>query len=103
MNTNNITTESLEQFGIDTSRSDIDSFLTHLNELLEVRLGAEITELLDDTKLDELLIIQESGDEKTLGDWIQTNVPDIERVVQDEIDILLGEVAENSDEFNQSA
>ena len=103
MNTNTITIESLEQFGIDTSRSDIDSFLTHLNELLEVRLGVEITELLDDTKLDELLIIQESDDEKALGDWIQTNVPDIERVVQDEIDILLGEVAENSDEFNQSA
>ena len=103
MNTNTITIESLEQFGIDTSRSDIDSFLTHLNELLEVRLGAEITELLDDTKLDELLIIQESGDEKALGDWIQTNVPDIEQVVQDEIDNLLGEVAENSDEFNQSA
>ncbi len=102
MNSTMITLEALEQFGIETNRSDIDNFLTHLNDMLDERVGIEITESLDDTKLAELLKLQESGDDNTIGDWLQANVPELEQIAQDEIDILLGEVAENSDDFNQA-
>ena len=37
------------------------------------------------------------GDDESLRQWIVTNVPDLAEIVSDEIDILFGEIAENSE------
>lgn len=95
-----ITRELLDEFGISLDGQDEASFLQHLNNTLEERVGAEITESLDDNQLTALLDLQENGTDEQLGDWLQQNVPDLQQITQDEIDILLGEVAENSDDIN---
>lgn len=97
-----ITRELLDQFGISLEGRDEASFIQHLNDTLEERIGAEITESLDDEQLKTLLELQEKGSDEEVGAWIDQNVPELQQITQDEIDILLGEVAENSDEINEA-
>lgn len=98
-----ITEDTLTKVGIELKDKDIPLLLDHLNETLEERIGAEITESLADDKLKELLDLQESGNDEATANWLSTNVPELEQIIQDETDILLGELAENSDGVNQTA
>ena len=99
-----ITKETLDSFGISLEGQDEASLLEHLNETLSERIGTEIAALLDDAKLEELLTLQESpeADAKT-GDWLTANVPELPQIVQDEIDILMGELADSTDTLNKTA
>lgn len=103
MNDQLITRELLDEFGITLGDQDEASFLEHLNTTLEERIGAEITESLDDDKLQELLSLQENGTEEQVDNWVEQNVPELEQIVKDEIDIFLGEIAENADGINENA
>jgi hypothetical protein len=102
MQTDYITQDSLTKLGINLDGQDVDSLLSHLNETLEERVGAEITESLDDAQLQTLVDLQEKGTDEEVGAWLQTNVPEFGQIVQDEIDIVLGELAENSDGINKA-
>lgn len=95
-----ITRELLEQSGIDLGGQDVEALLDHLNETLDERVGAEVASSLDDDKLKELADLQESGTDQQLVDWMQANVPQLGDITKDEIDILLGELAENADDLN---
>ena len=98
-----ITKELLDEFGVELNGQDEQAFLAHLNETLTERVGSEITESLDDAQLEELLKLQENGSDEQVGEWLNKNVPELEQITQDEIDILLGELAENTDEVNSAA
>lgn len=98
-----ITKESLDAFGISLGDQDEESLLDHLNETLQERIGAEVATVLDDDKLKALLALQETADDAAIGEWLMRNVPELPQIVQDEIDILLGEIADNTDTINQSA
>jgi hypothetical protein len=58
--------------------------------------------MLDDDRLQELLDLQETADDAAVGDWLAKNVPELPQIAQDEINILLGEVADNASTINQS-
>jgi hypothetical protein len=103
MNQQFITESTLDALGIDLSGQDKDALLTHLNETLQERVGAEITESLDDAQLQTLLDLQDKATDEDLGTWLEQNVPDLKQIVQDEIDIILGELAENSDGINTTS
>ena len=98
-----ITRETLEQAGIDLTNKDIDALLEHLNQTLEERVGAEVVASLNDDKLKELADLQGSGSDEQLVEWMRANVPQLGEITQDEVDILIGELAENSDGINQAA
>ena len=98
-----ITRDLLEQAGINLENQDIDALLDHLNQELEERVGAEITASLSDEQLKEMLDIQEHASDEQLAEWLTTNVPELERITQDEVDIILGELAENADGINDGA
>jgi len=97
-----ITREDLEEIAIDLTGKDVDAFLTHLNETLEERIGLEITESLDDEQLEELVELQKNGDDEAVGTWIDQNVPQLKEIAEDERDILLGELAENANDINET-
>lgn len=78
-------------------------FLQHVNDTLDERVGTEITESLNDDQLKELLDVQEKGTDEEVGAWLDKNVPELQEIAQDEIDILLGELAENADNVNKAA
>ena len=102
-NTPLITRQSLEDFGIDLSDKDVDSLLAHLNDTLEERIGAEITEYLSDKQLEELVELQETKSEDEIAVWINDNIENLADIAQDEANILLGELAENSDNISAAA
>ena len=102
MQQNYITEETLKKLSIDLKGQDVASLLEHLNDTLEERVGAEITDALDDTQLQALLDLQEKATDEVIGEWLRNNVPEFEQIIQDEIDILLGELAENSDGINKA-
>lgn len=103
MNIQFITQETLDALGIDLSGQDQEALLAHLNETLQERVGAEITEELDDKQLQNLIDMQDNATEDEIAEWLEQAVPDLKDIVQDEIDILLGELAENSDGINAAA
>ncbi len=95
-----ITVETLREFGITIDETTVTALLSHLNDTIEERIGAEIIESLDDEQLKELLALQETGTEDQVGEWIAAHVPDYEQIVQDNIDITVGELAESTDAIN---
>ena len=97
-----ITKDALLALGINLGDQDIDSLIAHLNETVEERIGTEITEELDDAQLEELVKLQETASEEEIGQWIATHVPEYEQIVQDNIDIVIGELAESADGINQA-
>lgn len=98
-----ITKETLDAFGISLQGHDEASLLEHLNDTLKERIGTEIAALLDDARLNELLDLQETASDDQVGDWLAQNVPELPQIVQDEIDILMGELADNTDSINQAS
>ena len=98
-----ITKDSLLKLGINLEGQDVDSLLAHLNDTLEERVGSEITDSLDENQLKTLVEMQETAGDQEIGEWLKTNVPEFEQMVQDEIDIILGELAEGAEGINKVA
>jgi hypothetical protein len=98
-----ITEESLKNIGVDLEGKDVTSLLSHLNETVEERIGAELTDSLNDEKLAELVKLQDTASDEEVGSWLRDNVEDFEQIIADEIDIVLGELAESTDGINEAA
>jgi hypothetical protein len=95
-----ITKEMLATAGITVTPDEEEALLDHLNETLEERVGLEITDSLVDQQLEALATLQEQDDPAAIQQWLAENVPELQDIIKDEIDILLGEVAENADGIN---
>lgn len=93
-----ITQSTLETLGIDLTGEDVDALLDDLNETLQERVGTEITQSLSEDKLKELVELQDSATEAQIGDWLQKNVPELQQIIQNEIDILIAEIVEDEEE-----
>jgi hypothetical protein len=100
---NYITEETLQAFNVNLTGQDKEALLEYLNETLQERVGTEVAAMLDDTKLKELLDTQETASDEQMGTWLMHNVPELQQIVQDEINILMGELNENSDAINKTA
>jgi hypothetical protein len=96
-----ITPTLLAEAGVNVPDDQVPELLDHLNATLEERIGEEITNALDDEKLAELVELQKTADDEKIGAWLQANVAELNDIIQDEIDILMGEVSENADQFSQ--
>lgn len=94
-----ITKDLLVAAGIIVKPEDEQKLIDHLNETLEDRVGAEVVESLDDIHLNELVALQEADDQAAIQSWMEKNIPELEDIVKDEVDVLLGEIAENADNF----
>lgn len=90
----------LENLGINLTDEDYQSLAGHFETTLDERVINEIVLELSPEQATELAALQQSSDEEVLA-WLQANVPDANEIVSDEIDILLGELAENSEALNQ--
>lgn len=91
-----LTHELLTDLGIQLSEQDYQSLAEHFETTLDERVINEIVLELSPEQASELATLQQSDDGAILQ-WLQTNVPDLADIVADEIDILLGELADSSD------
>lgn len=98
-----ITKDILATVGIQVNPAEEEALLDHLNATLQERVGTEITSSLNDEQLDALAGLQETDDGQAVQQWLVANVPELNDIVKDEIDILLGEIAENTDGLNTTA
>lgn len=77
-------------------------FITHVGEQLNERIGAALIELLDDDEAKELTELSQSGSSEDVQKWLEANVEDYRDVIQDEFDILMGELAEGASNNSDS-
>jgi hypothetical protein len=88
----------LEDLGINLSDADYQSLAEHFESTLEERVINEIVLELSPEQAEQLSHMQESSDDQIV-DWVRANVPDFADIVSDEVDILLGELAEDSEKM----
>ena len=88
-----ITQQDLDAASIIVAEDEVEAYLAQANQTLAERIGAEITDSLTDEEIDEMVDVQEAGDAAALQAWLIANVPELGEIVQDEVDILLGELA----------
>lgn len=86
----------IQDLGIELNEQDYASLSEHFETTLQERVINEITMELSPEQAQELAAMQ-SASETDLLAWLQANVPDLAEIVSDEVDILLGELAENSE------
>jgi hypothetical protein len=87
----------LTALGINLSDDQATALSEHFEETLQERIGLAIFDTLDDEQVATLLKLQETGNDPETAAWVKQNVPDYEAIVQDQIDILLGELASDAD------
>lgn len=91
--------QTLTALGIDLSENKATALMEHFEATLQERIGMEIFEALDDDQATELITLEQKGDVNAIAEYIKKNVPDYEAIVEDETDILLGELADNAAAF----
>jgi hypothetical protein len=96
-----ITQELLVAAGIQIDDEHLDAYLDDVNDLLTERIGEAITDSLDDEKFDELTVFQETASQEQLSAWVEKNVPELQDIIKDEIDILIGDLVEQGGDLDK--
>lgn len=91
-----LTKEFLESIGINLDDAAFAAFAEHFDTTLQERIISDIIDELDDEQLAQMEQLKDSDGDQ-LWHWIQTNVTDLSDIIQEEVDILLGDIAENAD------
>ena len=97
-----ITKQDLLELGIDLNEIELDALLAHANEELSLRVGNEILLSLSEEQIKEYKILASSDDPEQVSDWLVKNVPELEAIAFDEMDILLGDIAEDSHKLEKA-
>lgn len=92
----------LHDLGIELSDQDYQALEEHFDSTLRDRVIAEIVEELTAEQAEQLATMQNANDDQ-LQAWLTANVPNLGEIVSDEVDILLGELAEGSEAFNSGS
>ncbi|MFZ2545332.1 MAG: DUF5663 domain-containing protein [Candidatus Saccharimonadales bacterium] len=93
---NILTNEFLEGIGIHLDGPTYQAFSEHFDDMLFDRIIEDVIDSLDEDQLEYLSKMRDEDSDKVLG-WLQTNVPEFNDIIKDEVDILLGDIAENAD------
>src|SRR5476651_1394822 len=73
-----------------------NSFLKHIYETLEMRVGIRLADQMTNQQLDEFEKYFEAKDDAGAFKWLETNFPNYKDIVQEEFDKLKGEVAQSA-------
>jgi hypothetical protein len=92
----------ITELGIELSDQDYELLAEHFDTTLRTRVIAEIVAELTPEQAQQLSQLQSAPDEQLL-EWLGKNVVNFKDIVSEEVDILLGELAENSDAFNKNS
>ncbi|MCA9334590.1 hypothetical protein KC953_00430 [Candidatus Saccharibacteria bacterium] len=93
-----LTQNFLQSLGIELDETTLQAFSDHFETTLFERVVESILDELSDDQLTELSTLREQNDEQ-LQSWLQANIPNLSEIIQDEVDILLGDLAEDSEKF----
>lgn len=87
----------LEEVGLASlPSSEKNSFLKHIYETLEMRVGIRLADQMTNQQLDEFEKYFEAKDDAGAFKWLETNFPDYKEIVQQEFDKLKTEVSQTA-------
>lgn len=87
----------LEEVGLGAlPANEKNSFLKHIYETLEMRVGIRLADQMSNEQLDEFERYFEAKDDAGAFKWLETNFPNYKDIVQQEFDKLRAEVAQNA-------
>lgn len=89
--------EFLSELNINLDEANYQALSAHFEETLYERVIREVVDELPEDKAAELAHLQTT--DEGANQWLIANVPNLQEIVSDEIDILLGEIAENSEQI----
>lgn len=97
MNSYIIQQSDLTDMGLNLGEAEITSLLMEVNEELNGRVGVALMDELADEQLQEYRDFEEGATPEQKLKWFSERVKDVPQIVQDEVDIVLGELAERFD------
>ncbi len=87
----------LEEIGLDSlPANEKNSFLRHVYETLEMRVGVRLADQMSNEQLDEFERYFEAKDDAGAFKWLETNFPNYKDIVQEEFDKLKAEIAQSA-------
>lgn len=87
----------LVEIGLDAlPEAEKNSFLKHVYETLEMRVGIRLADQMTNEQLDEFEQYFEAKDDAGAFKWLETNFPNYKEIVQEEFDKLKAEVAQSA-------
>jgi hypothetical protein len=100
-----ITKELLEKLGVKLPEQPIDeetAFLEHLNATLDERIGTDIMSVVGPDKVDDVQMWARNGEQDKIATLVEEMANaggeklTLQEIIDSEVDILLGEIAENA-------
>lgn len=88
----------LAEVGVVLDEPTYQLLAEHYQETLIERVEDEILNELDEAQALELSTLKGATDQ-ALQVWLTANVPQLREIIEDEIVILMGEIAENSEQI----
>lgn len=91
-----INEQFLKDIGVVLSAEEVALLSDHFETTLGARIINEIADELDPQQAEALMAMADRND-PSISDWLVANVPALQDIIQDEVDILLGELVESKD------
>ena len=93
-----VTKAQLNSLGINRPEDQMQALIQHVEDTINSQIGEEIVESLDDDQLKELVQMQDNdAPAEEIDAWIRARVPEYDEIIEDNVAIVLGELANNSD------
>jgi hypothetical protein len=94
---NYITKDDLTSLGTRADDPELNKLLDELNEKVATMVGHEIITSLTPEDAEKLVAMQDKSSDEDIAEWIIEHVPDYPEIIDDNINIVLGEYVESSD------
>lgn len=93
-----VTKAQLNSIGINPPEDQMQALIQHVEDTINSQIGEEIVESLDDEQLKELVQMQDNDvPAEEIDAWIRERIPEYDEIIEDNVAIVLGELADNSD------
>ena len=89
----------IKALGLGLSEEQETALMKALQPVFEQRIAIALMELLDEKSAEELKKLAEANNPPVLGEWIESHVPDYQDVIDDEYDILIGDIMKDPMQF----
>ena len=93
-----VTKAQLNSIGINLPEDQMQALIQHVEDTINSQIGEEIVESLDDEQLKALVQMQDNDvPAEEIDAWIRERIPEYDEIIEDNVAIVLGELADNSD------
>ncbi len=97
MPSTHIKPNDLRNIGVELDDAELEKIASELSDKVDEGIGTEIVTALTPEDAQTLADMQGKASDEEIGEWIAQRVPDLEDIIEDHRDIVLGDFAENSD------